>query len=305
MKPLRQGDIGPEVGALQKKLIAAGYPALKADDHFGITTDQALRAFQRKRGLLADGISGARTQAALDSRDNGTATVLLDALRGLVGLPITLAALYARNHVPFLGGTALASGTLKTSDKGIRFIYREEAKKGESNVLHWPKGASGVTLGPGYDMKERTKEEIIADLKAIGISKDIAEKVSEAKGRKGLDAEAFVKANAELIKPPLDLKKELALLKHVLPKYEEYVRNAVLVDLHQHEFDALVSFSWNVGKILVTGGHINRGEVHRALEIIQGATKSEGKEMPGLVSRRRREIALYRSADYGTLPEIG
>lgn len=74
MNTLRQGAFGPEVGALQKKLIAAGYPTLKADEHFGIATDQALRAFQRKRGLLPDGIAGARTQAALDTRDNGTAT---------------------------------------------------------------------------------------------------------------------------------------------------------------------------------------------------------------------------------------
>lgn len=265
-----------------------------------------MRAFQRKRGLLPDGIAGARTQVALDSRDNGTATVLLDALRGLFGASVMLAALHARAHAPFLGGAALSPRNLKTSENGKLFIYREEAQAGVSNVLHWPGGDSGVTLGPGYDMKGRTKEKIFADLTAIGISKDIAEKVSEAKGLKGKQAEAFVKANVGLIDPKLIRpKNERALLEHVLPEYEENVRNAVLVDLHHHEFDALVSYSYNIGTILDTGGHINRGEVHLALELIQSSNKSGGKRSEVLVKRRQREIALYRSADYGTLPKIG
>ena len=67
----------------------------------------------------------------------------------------------------------------------------------------------------------------------------------------------------------------------------------------------MVSYSWNIGTILITGGHINRGEVHRALEIIQGSITSDGKKFEGLVKRRQRELALYRSADYGTLPKIG
>ena len=308
MKRLHLGDSGPDVRELQTKLIAAGY-SLQADAHFGIATDQALRAFQRKRGLLPDGIAGAKTQTALDSRDDGTANALLDSLRGLFGAPSMLAALHARNHVPFLRGAALASGTLKTSRNGMLFIYREEAQKNVSNVLHWPVGdASGVTLGPGYDMGGRSKEEIIADLKAIGIPQEAAAKAAEGAGLKGKQAQAFVakfnKENPDLIKIEKE-KDEFALLKHVLPRYEKYVKNAVHVDLHQHEFDALVSFSWNIGTILITGGHINRGEVRLALEVIQSCNKSKGEVLPGLTGRRRREIALYRSADYGTLPKIG
>src|SRR5690606_34158303 len=33
-----------------------------------------------------------------------------------------------------------------------------------SRVLHWPGGASGVTIGRGYDMKERTQAAVLQDL---------------------------------------------------------------------------------------------------------------------------------------------
>ena len=38
---------------------------------------------------------------------------------------------------------------------------------------------------------------------------------------------------------------------------------------------------------------------------INSKTKSGGKEMPGLVKRRQREVALYLHGEYGTLPKIG
>lgn len=44
-----------------------------------------------------------------------------------------------------------------------------------SRRAHWPGGASGVTIGRGYDMKERRKEKIEADLIAAGLSKADAE----------------------------------------------------------------------------------------------------------------------------------
>ncbi|OCG56623.1 hypothetical protein A9G36_02795 [Gilliamella sp. Choc6-1] len=43
---------------------------------------------------------------------------------------------------------------LKTSQAGLNFIYLAEARKNVSNKLHWPGQGSGITLGPGYDMKE-------------------------------------------------------------------------------------------------------------------------------------------------------
>ena len=56
---LKIGSKGPEVGALQKKL---GIPV---DNDFGANTDVAVKAFQTKNGLTADGIVGPTTLAKL------------------------------------------------------------------------------------------------------------------------------------------------------------------------------------------------------------------------------------------------
>lgn len=56
---LRQGSTGPAVKALQSRL------GLRADEAFGPATKAAVVSFQRSRGLVADGIVGRGTWAAL------------------------------------------------------------------------------------------------------------------------------------------------------------------------------------------------------------------------------------------------
>ncbi|MGI4746575.1 MAG: hypothetical protein ACRYGI_07220 [Janthinobacterium lividum] len=45
---------------------------------------------------------------------------------------------------------------------------------------HHPSAASGVTLGPGYDMQKKSADRIIEDLERIDVARDVAEKVSGA-----------------------------------------------------------------------------------------------------------------------------
>jgi len=64
---LKRGSQGPAVTALQRRL-NAWYPAyshLAADGVYGAGTESVVREFQRRAGLVADGIAGARTLAAL------------------------------------------------------------------------------------------------------------------------------------------------------------------------------------------------------------------------------------------------
>jgi peptidoglycan hydrolase-like protein with peptidoglycan-binding domain len=61
---LRVGSRGPEVEALQQQLAAAGH-ACAVDGQFGPRTHAAVVAFQRERGLAADGIVGPMTWQAL------------------------------------------------------------------------------------------------------------------------------------------------------------------------------------------------------------------------------------------------
>ena len=62
--PLKRGDSGPAVAALQRALGRLGFD-LAADGSFGPNTDRAVRGFQQQQGLSADGIVGAATKAAL------------------------------------------------------------------------------------------------------------------------------------------------------------------------------------------------------------------------------------------------
>jgi len=66
---LQKGSQGHDVVDLQNELIDAGYKVL-ADGDFGENTDEALRDFQSRHGLDADGIVGARTWAMLMLRSS-------------------------------------------------------------------------------------------------------------------------------------------------------------------------------------------------------------------------------------------
>lgn len=63
---LRMGSRGYEVMVLQKDLASLGYPVGAADGVFGSGTRGAAVAFQAENGLIADGVVGAQTWAALD-----------------------------------------------------------------------------------------------------------------------------------------------------------------------------------------------------------------------------------------------
>jgi hypothetical protein len=62
-----------------------------------------------------------------------------------------------------------------------------------SRVIHWPTGsASGVTIGPGYDMGKRSAQSIINDLTRAGVAPRDALFFSHAAGLQGSAAQAFV-----------------------------------------------------------------------------------------------------------------
>ena len=62
---LKQGSRGEDVKTVQRKLRRWGYYEGSVDGIFGPATKKAVIWFQRKNGLTADGIVGAKTYAAL------------------------------------------------------------------------------------------------------------------------------------------------------------------------------------------------------------------------------------------------
>jgi N-acetylmuramoyl-L-alanine amidase len=67
MRTIRAGDRGEAVRDVQRRLLALGHrvSAEELTGHFGRSTDEAVRAFQRGRGLPADGMIGPDTWGRL------------------------------------------------------------------------------------------------------------------------------------------------------------------------------------------------------------------------------------------------
>jgi len=71
----------------------------------------------------------------------------------------------------------------------------QEGGRFHSRELHVPSGSSGVTIGRGYDMSQKSAFRIKRDLMAAGVSKEDAEKLSGAHGKKGKSAKNFIIEN--------------------------------------------------------------------------------------------------------------
>lgn len=76
----------------------------------------------------------------------------------------------------------------------------EEGGPYHSRHAHWPgNDASGVTIGRGYDMGNRSADSIVSDMTAAGVPSDVAKKYSAASGLKGSAANKWVKNNRDSI----------------------------------------------------------------------------------------------------------
>lgn len=70
---MHRGDSGSGVKQIQTALAAHGYQ-VAADGNFGAQTEQAVKAFQQKNGLTADGVVGPLTWAKLQAKSSTSTT---------------------------------------------------------------------------------------------------------------------------------------------------------------------------------------------------------------------------------------
>jgi lysozyme len=90
-----------------------------------------------------------------------------------------------------------------------------------------------------------------------------------------------------------------------LKKYEDRVNRAVKVPLKQHEFDALVSFDYNTGKIFSATATkwLNEGKSKRLVGAalmwwVKGTVDGKKVTLPGLQNRRMKEYSLFVKGKY-------
>jgi lysozyme len=113
-------------------------------------------------------------------------------------------------------------------------------------------------------------------------------------------------AGPPIVQPGMTITSKQAeeILKSDLVKYEAGVLKLVKVPLTQGQFDALVSFAFNCGVgALGRSTLLKRVNAKRFGDVpaeLMKWTKAKGRELPGLVRRRRAEAALWRAVDEAT-----
>lgn len=99
---------------------------------------------------------------------------------------------------------------------------------------------------------------------------------------------------------PLTDEEVRELLAQDLVRFEKAVNETVKVKLNQDQFDALVSFAFNIGVGAFKSGigvvrDLNLGRYHEVPNQLRKWNKAGGKIIKGLVNRREKEISLWNS----------
>lgn len=91
----------------------------------------------------------------------------------------------------------------------------------------------------------------------------------------------------------------MQLLAQDIESVEKFVNDHVEVDLTTHQFDTLVSFTFNVGKFAFKNSTLlkllNKGNYDEIPIQLARWVYSGGKKIRGLINRRKNEIALWNS----------
>jgi lipoprotein-anchoring transpeptidase ErfK/SrfK len=139
---LRSGDSGDAVLALQQRLVELGYWVGEPDGSYGLTTQQAVMAFQKAEGLDRDGVAGPQTMAQLPVAGRVTAggngdMIEVDLSRQLLFVIDDGAVVWAINTSTGASGTSTPPGTF-TIDREI-----DGTRHAPLGILYKPKYFNG------------------------------------------------------------------------------------------------------------------------------------------------------------------
>ena len=173
MSVLKPGSKGPQVVELQSKLKQLGFSSGIVDGKFGPGTKKAVTAFQKSKGLTADGIAGPATLKALssalkkandnkgdDSSDPKPTTPLnllteSDFREAAKILNCDIAAIKAVAEVESSGHGFLSDGRVKILFEGHQFYKHTKGAYAESHPTicykKWTK--QYYTKGPNADVR--------------------------------------------------------------------------------------------------------------------------------------------------------
>jgi GH24 family phage-related lysozyme (muramidase) len=192
------------------------------------------------------------------------------------------------------------------SERALQLILQFE---GLNQPGKWPGGASGITLGYGYDLGHVSPAAFLVDWEGCFVS-DHAARLQRAIGRTGTAAREMAPALADIRCRAADSRRVLVQVS--LPLYVQRTRRAfpgfdvLPLDLQ----GALVSLVYNRGTSMSDApGTDNRREMRAIRDLVSRGTMAGiadqirsmkrlwiGKGLDGLLRRRDAEAALVDSA---------
>lgn len=147
-----------------------------------------------------------------------------------------------------------------------------------NRCLHWPGGASGVTLGRGYDMRHRTQNSVYTDLIAAGVDITSARNFSLGAGLSGETARSFVNTNKITFGAISQRAQRILFEDVVYPRYESAA---------QQQYNAAVTLTGTPWAQLDT----------RIRDIAIDLTYQQGsiwkRQMPNISANDRSVLARY------------
>lgn len=259
----------------------------------GLTTDPAankathLKAIQRFLGISADGSFGPATLTRIEA--------------------------FLDNRVPKIP----VGATMSVSRKGMEMLIAFEVSskqaynKSYKNPI-WPGGASGVTIGIGYDLGHNSKATIADDWGNKVSAADLAllQSVSGLTSTPAKNALAGVKSVSISYEAALEV-----FYQRTLSVYARQTRKAYpgVEKLPPDAQAALLSLVYNRGASLEG---TNRAEMKNIVPLVaagdlKGIAKQirnmkriwAGKGLPGLLDRRDKEAQLAEEATFNIRPE--
>ncbi len=131
---LRFGNTGDDVSILQQRLTRAGYP-VNETHIFDQTTESAVIALQRDRGLVIDGIVGPKTLIAMSGAALPLHLTDTDLVKAADALGVSVAAIRAVNEVESRGEGFLPDGRPVILFERHVFYQRLKAKGVDADAL--------------------------------------------------------------------------------------------------------------------------------------------------------------------------
>ena len=182
---------------------------------------------------------------------------------------------------------------MKMSDAGLRFLI---AREGNVSSMY-NDNAGHCTIGVGH-LVHRGPTEFGKNSQRLRLEaqSDPHSGMTPAQARHwDLERPFFSTLSGEQV---------MDLLHTDIQRYETAVNKAVTVQLSQSQFDALVSFCFNVGAPAFAGStlvkYVNQKKFDEAAKEFAKWVKSNHRINPGLINRREHERALFSNADYRT-----